>query len=85
MISAVLHFVYLTKLYFTFAQLHLYSTYADHESKVKLVFRCSLPKAMSISRSKILRKKGTEDKKSIGDHRGQWDVMEGQWEVMGGP
>ena len=58
-ISAVLHLVSLTKLYlyFTFAQLHLYSTYADHESKVKLVFRCSLPKAMSISRSDIFSKK----------------------------
>ena len=36
------------------------------------VFRCSLPKAMSISRSKIFRKKkkkGTEDEKIIGDLR----------------
>ena len=53
-------------------------------------FRCSLPKAMSISRSEIFRKKrkekkrGTENEKIIGDHRGQWDVTGGQWEVMGG-
>ena len=40
-----------------------------------------LPKAMSISRSEIFRKKkkrGTENEKIIGDHRGQWDVMGGQ-------
>ena len=48
-----------------------------------------LPKAMSISRSEIFRKKknrkeGPKMKKIIGDHRGQWDVMGGQWEVMGG-
>ena len=45
---------------------------------------------MSISRSEILRekkrrkKRGTENEKIIGDHRGQWDFMGGQWEVMGG-
>ena len=42
------------------------------------LFRCSLPTAMSISRSEILRgKKGPKLKNS-------WEIMGGQWEVMWG-
>ena len=51
----------------------------DYELKNKdPIFRCSLPKAMSISRSEILRKKKRpENEKS-------WKVMGVQWEVIGG-
>ena len=45
---------------------------------VTSIFRCSLPTAMSISGSEILRrKKGPKMKKS-------WEIMVGEWEVMGG-
>ena len=49
------------------------------------VFRCSLPKAMSISRSEIFRKKEKKDqkmKKVMEDHRSSMGI---QWKVMGGP
>ena len=60
-----------------------------------LVFRCSSPTTMSISRSEIVRrKKGEKLKNSWEIMRDQWEVMwglwgswevsEGSWEVSGG-
>ena len=50
-----------------------------------LVFRCSLPTTMSISRSEIVRrKKGEKLKNSWEIMRDQWEVMWGLWGVMGG-
>ena len=48
----------------------------------QVVFRCSLPKAMSISRSEILRKK--EEEKKDQKMKKSWNVMGVQWEVIGG-
>ena len=42
-------------------------------------FRCSLPKAMSISRSEIFRRKKKRPKM-----KKSWEIMGGQWEVMWG-
>ena len=48
------------------------------------IFRWSLPKAMSISRSEIFRKKEKDQKmkKVMEDHRSSMGI---QWKVMGGP
>ena len=46
-------------------------------------FRCSLPKAMSISRSEIFRKKKKKKKKRPENEK-SWKVMGVQWEVIGG-
>ena len=62
---------------------HFYSCRKDRKGfrffKAAKVFRCSLPKAMSISRSEIFRKKRKrpENEKSR-------KVMGVQWEVLGG-
>ena len=66
-----------------------YNTYrVDNKGKtenvnVLFLFRCSLPKAMSISRSEIFRKKKKKKKKRPENEK-SWKVMGVQWEVIGG-